>query len=183
MLRRCSRILPSLARSYAYKPQPHALKGTKTQPIPSDPSQYHNFINTYTSIHDPRITDTIAMQVFTHKSFQHGKSPYNEKLAFLGRRVLAYHVSTYSLTHPIDLEVLDYRNVAKVIESIPGFTALLRWKPKNEEAVLESGRKKVAAESFLALVGAIELRCGGHVAAKFVNGTVIPALIKATSLD
>lgn len=46
------------------------------------------------------LPDPLAAQVFTHKSFNHGKSGYNEKLAFLGRRVLELRLSQYLLSRP-----------------------------------------------------------------------------------
>ena len=37
--------------------------------------------------------DELVLQIFTHKSFNHGRSPYNDKLAFIGRKVVELAVA------------------------------------------------------------------------------------------
>lgn len=134
------------------------------------------------------------MQIFTHKSYSHGKLGYNEKLAFLGRRVLYLRLSEYLIHRPtsspeaidgLDVSaitterlegILSLDRIGVVAERLDGFKGLLRWKPKNEGDLEGSGMRKVAAESLMAVVGAIELQYGAAKAKEVVDGKVIPGL-------
>lgn len=217
----------SQVRSLAYKPQPHPLKGLKssssqsTQSQPADPSEYHTFITSYTGIASSKqLSDAVAQQIFTHKSFKHGKAPYNEKLAFLGRRVLYAQLSSHIMSnsaHESSISTVDDTAASsdtsttpsspspahdasvvheprqltlQKLEShylspdhigtsalrIPGLAALLRWTPRDTTQLHASGQVKVAGDAMTALVGALELQCGGDVAAAFVRRALVPVL-------
>lgn len=216
-------------RSLAYKPQPHPLKGPRPSSSPStqshslDPSEYHAFISSYTGISSStQLSDAVAQQIFTHKSFKHGKAPYNEKLAFLGRRVLYAHLSSHIMsnsshapssptataassdasapstspsplpdtTPPPKDESSQRQLTLQTLEShylspdhigtsalrIPGLASLLRWTPRDTTQLHASGQVKVAGDAVTALVGALELQCGGDVAAAFVRRSLVPVL-------
>lgn len=134
------------------------------------------------------------MQIFTHKSFNHGKLPYNEKLAFLGRRVLYLRVSEYLMSRPtstpssidgLDMDAISTRRLEDILSlqklgdlamSLDGLPTLLRWKPKDVRDKQASGQRKVAAESLMALVGAVESQFGASCAKSFVESNIIPGL-------
>lgn len=139
--------------------------------------------------------DSLAIQIFTHKSFSHGKLGYNEKLAFLGRRVLYLRISEHLIQQqqasskmPSDEyslngftsdgieHVLSLESLGLVAEQQDGLQSLLRWKPKDEKDLEGSGIRKIAAETLMAAVGAIELQFGAAKAKQVVQRRVIPRL-------
>ncbi|CCG80954.1 Putative uncharacterized protein [Taphrina deformans PYCC 5710] len=186
--------VPTLSRAYAYRPRAVSLTAPKeSRPVRSpDVPAYHALLRTL-GVSD-RLDDKVAVQVFTHKSHRHGAEGYNEKLAFLGRRVLEVRVSEYLLARPTsspsaiagrDVDALvgerirDVSNADRVgrfaLRHEP-FAALMRWKARDERDPVASGQVKVASETLLALIGALELQAGALSAKEFVTRTVIPGL-------
>ncbi|KAL7271583.1 hypothetical protein RUND412_005642 [Rhizina undulata] len=43
------------------------------------------------------LKDEVKWQAVTHKSFDHGRQPFNEKLSFLGKRIVYFHASVQLL--------------------------------------------------------------------------------------
>lgn len=62
---------------------PFSLRGSKPFAINEDPEKldavYQSLLGG-----NPGISEEIKLQAVTHKSFDHGWQPYNEKLAFFG---------------------------------------------------------------------------------------------------
>ncbi|RPB08441.1 hypothetical protein P167DRAFT_494100 [Morchella conica CCBAS932] len=82
---------------------PFSLRGSKPFAINEDPEKldavYQSLLGG-----NPGISEEIKLQAVTHKSFDHGWQPYNEKLAFFGKLVLQMHTSLHHLaTRPESL--------------------------------------------------------------------------------
>lgn len=189
----------STVRQYAYKPLADFLRKPST-PDPTTPEPFMQFLEKLTRVSFP---GPLATQILTHKSFAHGREGFNETLAFLGRRSLFLTLSTYYLTKPTSsaaagrrmietatghvnpdaisthkLEtLLSLSNLGVVAEDL-GFRSQVRWKPKDESRLWESGERKVLAEALMALVGALEGRVGGRQTREFVLG-LVPKLLLA----
>ncbi|EMR10283.1 hypothetical protein PNEG_01546 [Pneumocystis murina B123] len=121
----------------------------------------------------------LLWQTLTHKTYFHGKYPYNEKLAFQGRFVLKFHISL-KIVESISIDKNnDIFTLEKIEEFISpetlgplaleyGILEVLRWKPAYKD-IMKSGLLKVASESLCAIVGAIFLHRGGAVTKKFIE--------------
>lgn len=190
-------VMRQSVRCYSYLPRAHSLNtpkpNTQLSQAPSNPASFHDFLSSHAAL--PRkLSDETAMQIFTHKSFNHGKLAYNEKLAFLGRRVLYLRLSEFLISRPTssdtaiegaDIDAISTRRLEDILSlqrlgdlalSLQGLPSLLRWKPKDVKDKQASGERKVAAEALMALVGAIESQFGAVKAKEFVDDKVIPKL-------
>lgn len=139
----------------------------------------------------------------THKSFDHGRRPFNDKLAYLGKRILDVQTSLLLLQQPLAPEdntpqhvyvfahpslsglnnitphakssTLDKRRLARLAGSY-GFDKVVRWKPRNTEKLDASGADVVLAQTIYAIVGAVALQKGGDVAAQLAKERVLAPL-------
>ncbi|BFZ53804.1 hypothetical protein PYCC9005_000835 [Savitreella phatthalungensis] len=133
--------------------------------------------------------DVLVLQILTHKSLDHGRQPYNEKLAMLGgqlcRLCLASELMRSSPEMLADegaMEAIEKGSSAWALGGLadvvlPGVRPLLRWKPRAEGNILRSGERKVAGNAVAALVGALDLRYGTVVARKFVEDKLVALLV------
>ena len=75
---------------------PHRLRISRPYLVNEDPEALHAFYARLFGIKDVVklgfISEPLAWQAVTHKSFAHGFQPYNETLSFLGRRIIELHV-------------------------------------------------------------------------------------------
>ncbi|KAK9449830.1 mitochondrial 54S ribosomal protein mL57 [Limtongia smithiae] len=139
----------------------------------------------------------LLLQVFTHKSFRHGIFPYNERLAFYGRKLFTLQIALLvsaapsesltaiagkdidAVTAPTADHLLHSRNpifnVAKASQILP----LIKWKSaKNFEDVLtapprKSGLFEAGSQTIFASIGAVAMHHGGAKAEQFVRRVVM----------
>lgn len=94
------------------------------------------------------LPDATLLQTLTHKSFAHGKKPYNEKLAILGKEYLKMHTSDYAVSQdkesplsinnknfdivPQAMEILSSSSVTSEVCKISGIANNIFWKKRDE---------------------------------------------------
>lgn len=84
----------SVCGEYITSPIGHLHSTTSARPVSSLPGGAHlSPGGSASSSKDAVFDDILALQIFTHKSFDHGRSPYNEKLADHGRRLIELAVA------------------------------------------------------------------------------------------
>lgn len=136
------------------------------------------------------IPDPLALQVLTHKSFAHGKKPFNERLANLGRQFLRVTTSQYAISQnstqstsiegknfDIDTKALDLMSSTKVLAEICkqiGINKSIFWKnPNTNQSPERSGENTVCAKTVDALVGAVLIHHGETKATQFVRENLL----------
>jgi large subunit ribosomal protein L15 len=145
----------------------------------------------------------LQWQSLTHKSFDHGRRPFNDKLAFLGKRILDLQTSLLLLSQPVARTVdsapnrhlfshpslnglenitsnakhntLDKRRLSQLAGSY-GFGKVVRWKPRKTDRLESSGSDVVMAQAVYAVVGAIALTKGGDVAVRVARERILAPL-------
>jgi large subunit ribosomal protein L15 len=145
------------------------------------------------------VTDTLALQLFTHKSYDHGQTPYNDKLAFMGTRTLhaalCLHLASRSsqsplaiagkdinaIYKPVLLDTLGHYNLAAIAGTLGLDASLLRWKPANPKDLKASGLARAQSDALLAVIGWLDLSVGTRQAQAFCQNKVIPGLLSAKS--
>lgn len=140
----------------------------------------------------------------THKSFDHGRRGFNDRLAYLGKRILDLqaslallstapmsssttaatdsnifqHPSLHGLENITPLarnEALNKTRVARVAYTY-GLDKVVRWKPKKSDRLEGSGIESVLAQTVYAIIGALALQRGGEVAARVAKERVLGPL-------
>ncbi|KAF2815985.1 uncharacterized protein BDZ99DRAFT_432860 [Mytilinidion resinicola] len=151
------------------------------------------------------LSDEVKWLAVTHKSFDHGRRGFNDRLAVLGRRVISLQTSLALLNstpsstpaapdaynrvpvaHPAlaglggltaetKAEVLSKARLAGLAERY-GLDKVTRWKPKKTDNLHGSGIEVVITTSLYAIVGAVALEKGGHVAERVVREKILTPL-------
>lgn len=137
------------------------------------------------------ISDELALQVLTHKSFGNGIKPYNEKLSAMGSKVLNLYLSKYVIDHPtknenaIDGKNLDVlgtpisrsladRKAVGLFAKAAKLNSVMFWNSYNTGVGFESsGEMKVSAQMVYALVGAVAFQHGKSTAEEFIKEKLI----------
>jgi len=148
--------------------------------------------------------DTIKQWLaLTHKSFDHGRRGFNDRLAFLGKRILDLQTSLALLNSPAapvpstaggrdvfahpalegvenmtpfaKTATLDRTRLAKVAQSY-GVDRVVRWKPRKSDNLESSGIETVLAHTVYSIIGALALQRGGEVAARAARERVLQPL-------
>ncbi|MCJ1453955.1 hypothetical protein MMC28_004305 [Mycoblastus sanguinarius] len=155
---------------------------------------------------DRMLTDEVKWLAVTHKSFDHGRRGYNDRLAFLGRRIVELQTSL-ALVHGYSAAPTPqhedkhgrepFTNLA--LEGLSGLTEqskgatiekrrmaqlaekygldnVLRWKPKRMTNLQGSGLPIIVSQALYAIVGAVALQKGGEVANKVVRERILDPL-------
>lgn len=138
---------------------------------------------------DISVDDNLLLQCFTHKSFAHGKVPYNEKLFIMGSHFLKIQASVYSiksnkakdkdtlingmnfntLGSTMSKQILSEYKLVQFMESL-GLKELIFWKKRNVNENNDfNGEPKIVSSVLNSLVGAILLTNGEKKASSFVN--------------
>ncbi|KAI8319464.1 ribonuclease III [Martensiomyces pterosporus] len=120
-------------------------------------------------------------QVCTHKSYEHGRLPSNERLEWMGKRVLNLYVGEHlHVKYPNlpteTLQDLQHANfglasLAEVAKHF-GMKPAMRWLPSSKEAP-NVGLTKVLGKGVQALVGAIYHDQGAVAAKKFIHEHIL----------
>lgn len=142
---------------------------------------------------DISVDDNLLLQCFTHKSFAHGKVPYNEKLFIMGSHFLKVQASVYSiksnkttdkatlingmnfntLGSTMSKQILSEYKLTKFMESL-GLKELIFWKKRNVNENNEfNGEPKIVSSVLNSLVGAILLTNGVEKTSSFVNSFLL----------
>lgn len=141
-------------------------------------------------------------QTLTHKSFDHGRRPFNDRLALLGRRILELQTSLLllqqpspspsadsdpyiynhpsltglsNLTVPAKTSLVNKERLAQLGKTY-GLDKVVRWRPKQSGRMGSSGQDVVLAQTVYAVVGAVALRKGGDVAGRVARERVLGPL-------
>ncbi|KAA8912445.1 ribonuclease-III-like-domain-containing protein, partial [Sphaerosporella brunnea] len=90
-------------RFHNARPQPRApypIRARKYFAVNDDPKVLNEmYLKLFGK--DMRLTEEAKWQAVTHKSFDHGRQPYNAKLRFLGKKLLELHASFHLLERPL----------------------------------------------------------------------------------
>lgn len=149
---------------------------------------------------DADLTQWVAI---THKSFEHGKQGFNDRLAFLGKRILDLQTSLALLQappsptltpqssrlifkHPALDGVENITPFAKSQALSPprlaqlaatyGLDKVVRWKPRKSDNLATSGMDVVLAHTMCSIIGALALQKGGDVAVRVAKERVLAPL-------
>ncbi|BDD59477.1 hypothetical protein MPDQ_002963 [Monascus purpureus] len=174
-------------------------------PVNSDPKVLDEFyIRLLGDGGDKVLSEEVKWLAVTHKSFDQGRRGFNDRLAFLGKRIVQLQASMVlaqsakktpttedpfgrtPFSHPA-LDGLtnlssDKKNFLtsklKLAELADKYELqkVLRWSPRNPEDLHFSGLELVQAHTLYAIVGAIALEQGGVVANKIARKRILEPL-------
>ncbi|PSK36690.1 54S ribosomal protein L15, mitochondrial [Elsinoe australis] len=139
----------------------------------------------------------------THKSFDHGWQGNNDRLAFLGKRIVDLQVSLSLVAMPrlktwgedeegsgdqggaisglenltvfAKTRVQDPRRLAGLARE-KGLERVVRWKPRKTSDLQSSGVDTVLAHTLYAIVGALSLQRGGDTTTQLVKERILAPL-------
>ncbi|CAB4253008.1 similar to Saccharomyces cerevisiae YLR312W-A MRPL15 Mitochondrial ribosomal protein of the large subunit [Maudiozyma barnettii] len=133
-----------------------------------------------------QLSDEIILQCLTHKSFAHGKVPYNEKLYLLGAQFLKLRTSIHSLkngnsSNPINgmhftnlgemsnKTLSSKQNITNLIKNA-GIDDIIFWKMRDPTGTSKlNGEDRVIHTVLNSLIGAILTTNGSQTATKYVD--------------
>ncbi|KAG4306149.1 hypothetical protein PORY_000137 [Pneumocystis oryctolagi] len=166
------------------------LKNQKNESLDTNES-FDSVLEFYSRLFDLNKTEVstflppdLLWQALTHKSYKHGKFPYNEKLSFQGRQVLKFHFALHITSlFPIykNENVLTFKKMNDFVSPQTigtlalkyGIDQVLRWKPAYDN-LKASGLLKIASESLCAIIGAMFLHKGGAITKNFIEKKILP---------
>lgn len=152
------------------------------------------------------LTEEVKWLAITHKSFDHGRRGFNDRLSFLGKRIVELQTSLTLLhgssatpfpetqdrykrepfQHPAlnGLAGVTMEGKAQILNfgrtcqlaQSYGLDTVVRWKPKKMENLQGSGLPLVASQALYAIVGAVALQRGGEVANNVVKESFLKPL-------
>ncbi|PLB45983.1 RNase III domain protein [Aspergillus steynii IBT 23096] len=175
-------------------------------PVNSDPKVLDQFyIRMLGSDGEKLLSDEIKWLAVTHKSFDQGRRGFNDRLAFLGKRIVQLQASLalaqspgnvaaakpdahgrQPFSHPA-LENLNNlspstknfltakSNLADLAQKYEMGT-VLRWSPRKPNNLESSGLELVLAHTMYAVIGAVSLEKGGHVANQMARERILAPL-------
>ncbi|KAJ1666723.1 54S ribosomal protein L3 mitochondrial [Coemansia sp. RSA 1813] len=173
--RRAARLAATRVQSSGFSTSTVRQVSVSTEPGTSTFSALESRLNL-------KFKDTELMeQVCTHRSYEQGRVATNERLVWIGKRVLNLHVGehlqkTYPNLPPEMLQDVQHANfglsgLAEVAKHF-GMQPAMRWKPVVKEAP-QVGLTKVLGKSVQALVGAIYQDLGDAAARAFVAQHIV----------
>ncbi|KAF2403115.1 hypothetical protein EJ06DRAFT_489936 [Trichodelitschia bisporula] len=164
----------------------------------------------YTSLLGPGgaglLSEEVKWLAVTHKSFDQGRRGFNDRLSYLGRRIVELQTSLALLApgaesvelgapdahgrrpyaHPAlaPLEHLSQGAKRRVLDKTRlaqlgdtyGVTGVMRWRPKKAENLRGSGQEVVVTQTIYAIIGALALEQGGGVANRVVQEKILAPL-------
>ncbi|KAL8826133.1 MAG: hypothetical protein Q9170_007521 [Blastenia crenularia] len=152
------------------------------------------------------LTEEVKWLAVTHKSFDHGRRGFNDRLAYLGKRIVELQASLHMIAgsaatpeqtlsdqwgrepfrHPVleGLAGLTMERKKAVLDkkrtaqlaSKYGLTDVLRWKPNQPGKINASGVEVVLTQALYAIVGAISLQKGAEVANRITRERILEPL-------
>ncbi|GES64162.1 RNase III domain protein [Aspergillus terreus] len=175
-------------------------------PVNADPKVLDQFyVRMLGADGDKVLSDEIKWLAVTHKSFDQGRRGFNDRLAFLGKRIVQLQASlalvqspggsTASAVdafgrQPFEHPALDglpnlspstkelLLSKAKLAELAQKYELqkVLRWSPRKPQNLASSGFELVLAHTMYAVVGAVSLEKGGHVANEVARERILAPL-------
>lgn len=149
-----------------------------------------------------QISDELALQVITHKSFANGIKPYNEKLSAMGSKILNLHFAKTVIEKPSTTEVTNDLAIEKknldilgqpiskelggrlslgIFAKLNKLNSIMFWNSYNQGLNFEnSGELKVSAQMIYALVGAVNFTHGKAVCEHFINEKILTSVESIT---
>ncbi|OJD32961.1 rnase iii domain protein [Diplodia corticola] len=155
---------------------------------------------------DTFLSEEIKWLAVTHKSFDHGRRGFNDRLAYLGKRIVELQTSLALLSMPkgpvaaskgdaygrepfrhsqlAGFQNLSSRSKENVLSKNRlanlareyGFEAVMRWKPKKADNLQGSGIDVVLVHTLYAIIGALAMQKGGDVATRTVRSRILAPL-------
>lgn len=135
------------------------------------------------------LSEERMLQTLTHKSFAHGKKPYNERLAILGKQLLRMETGRAAAqsaaeapqnTNSINGHNFDVNERAiELLSSSPTLSQVCRlanldksifWKPADAG---NAGEATIYSTSMSAIVGAVLLEHGADKAIEFIRARLL----------
>ncbi|RPB03493.1 hypothetical protein L873DRAFT_1669458 [Choiromyces venosus 120613-1] len=130
---------------------PFPIRNPRPFAVNDDPARLNEMYATLLG-RDMGLTDEVKWQAVTHKSFDHGRQPFNEKLAMFGKRVCWLHASLHLLNGPPIEEKTVYEspNFVSSLDGTPyrqpepflhrDYKSLVSIKDRNIRAILDLGK-------------------------------------------
>ncbi|KAL1644384.1 hypothetical protein SLS58_004298 [Diplodia intermedia] len=152
---------------------------------------------------DTFLSEEIKWLAVTHKSFDHGRRGFNDRLAYLGKRIVELQTSLALLNMPkgpvgarrgdpygrepfqhtqlAGFQNLSSRSKEEALSKSRlaglareyGFERVMRWKPKKADNLEGSGIDVVLAQTLYAIIGALAMQKGGEVATRTVRSRIL----------
>ncbi|KAJ5562465.1 hypothetical protein N7535_003081 [Penicillium sp. DV-2018c] len=179
--------------------------------VNSDPLMLDRFyIRLFGSGGEKLLSDETKWLAVTHKSFDQGRRGFNDRLAFLGKRIVQLQASLalaqgapragpapdkfgrVPFTHPAldglhnlsseKKRILTERQKLAELADKYDLQKVLRWSPRMPNDLRASGVQLVLAHTMYALIGALALEKGGVVATKMARERILDPLgVKSAS--
>ncbi|KAL5117389.1 hypothetical protein ACEQ8H_004705 [Pleosporales sp. CAS-2024a] len=145
---------------------------------------------------DKMLSEEVKWLAVTHKSFDHGRRGFNDRLAYLGRRIVELQTSHALINSPQDaqpeydeygrqpfrhpalngLQGLSEEAESKVLDQVRLAQLAERYGLDKADNLQGSGIESVVMTSLYAIVGALALEQGGEVANKVVQDKILTPL-------
>ncbi|KAJ5177164.1 uncharacterized protein N7482_003041 [Penicillium canariense] len=155
---------------------------------------------------DKILSDELKWLAVTHKSFDQGRRGFNDRLAFLGKRIVQLQASLALVQNPETANTAvkkdDYGRTPFTHPALDGLKNLspetknfltdrsklaelaqkydmqkiLRWTPRKPDDLKSSGLELILAHTMYAVVGAVSLEKGGHIANKVAQERILEPL-------
>lgn len=169
----------------------------------SDPRKLNKFyVQLLGAGGDKLLTEEVKWLAITHKSFEQGARGFNDRLAFLGRRILYLQTHLILLSSPSSdrksvvgpdervafkhpaldglanlfdtraSQILSKGQLASFATSL-GMRSIIRWYPRIMTDLDASGIEAVLAISIYAIIGALALQNGGEVASDIARKDIL----------
>ncbi|KAF2725160.1 hypothetical protein K431DRAFT_343154 [Polychaeton citri CBS 116435] len=144
------------------------------------------------------LSDDVKWLAITHKSFDHGRQGFNDRLAFLGKRIVDLQCSLALLQQPvgpsapqtpqhealrgvdnINLTTKDnvlHKSRMATLANNYGIDRIVRWKPRKSSNLESSGVEAVLTHAVYSIIGALAMQRGGEVATKVARERVLQPL-------
>ncbi|KAJ1499015.1 hypothetical protein HMI56_004634, partial [Coelomomyces lativittatus] len=128
------------------------------------------------------------LQALTHKSYLHGKLPYNDRLEYLGQKVLGLYVTEYIHAKYPNIFYDGLRDAVNAYTCLNtlnrfgrflGIPNVVRWQPKDTQ---KTGEDRIVAKAVMALIGAIYHDKGSIVAKKFIHACILSQKIDMNAI-
>lgn len=133
-----------------------------------------------------KLSDDLILQTITHKSFAHGKRPFNESLSILGKEFLRLETGSFAVNQessnpsriananfdisPNAVELLSSVKAIAEVSKRAGIANCIFWKKRADGlSPKQSGEVSVHAKTIAALVGAILVTHGQTKASDFIK--------------
>ncbi|KAK5112282.1 hypothetical protein LTR85_011554 [Meristemomyces frigidus] len=205
---------PAMQMPFRLRPQPKGLAWRVNSEPETLDAMYDRFVGRVGEVAKGQglagtrgrdmLPEEVKWLAVTHKSFDHGRRGFNDRLAFLGKRIVDLQTSLALLNAPqapsatalssrgdvykhpalegadnitafAKNNVLSASRLAKVALNY-GVDKVVRWKPKKSENLQGSGLDTVLAHTVYSIIGALALQRGGEVAARTARERVLQPL-------